>query len=318
MARRLALVVMAVALAGLATAGRAIPPALAVTDAVTLSFATPSSLDRTETRYVVGGPVALSGELLLPEGAGPFPVVVLAHGCGGRTAVDRTWAIVLRDWGYATFALDSFTGRNLHEVCSDATVLSGIQRIPDAYGALRLLATHPHIDARRAALMGFSHGGILTLNAATMWAKETYAPAGQPAFRAFLPFYPYCNSVYPERDHVSAPVRIHIGGADDWTPAASCISLAESLKAAGYDIAITVYPGAYHGFDNPWGGAYQRLTGVDSGATCVFRVPSILGPIPTRAEVKACLTKGATIGGDRKALEQARINVRAQLATLLK
>jgi dienelactone hydrolase len=120
---------------------------------------------------------------------------------------------VLRDWGYATFALDSFTGRKLREVCSDATVLSGIQRIPDAYGALRLLATHPRIDARRAALMGFSHGGILTLNAATLWAKETYVPAGQPAFRAFLPFYPYCNTVYPERDHVSAPLRIHIAPA---------------------------------------------------------------------------------------------------------
>jgi dienelactone hydrolase len=318
MVRRLALFVMSVALAGLATAARPIPPAFGGTDADTLSFATPGSLDRTETRYVVGEPVVLSGELLLPDGAGPFPVVVLAHGCGGRTAVDRTWAIVLRDWGYATFALDSFTGRNLLEVCGDATVLSGIQRIPDAYGALRRLATHPRLDARRAALMGFSHGGILTLNAATVWAKETYAPAGQPAFRAFLPFYPYCNSVYPERDHVSAPVRIHIGGADDWTPAASCVSLAESLKAAGYDVAITVYPGAYHGFDNPWGGAYMRLSGVDNGAPCVFRVPSILGPIPPRAEIKACLTKGATIGGDRKALEQARINVRAQLAELLK
>jgi hypothetical protein len=56
----------------------------------------------------------------------------------------------------------------------------------------------------------------------------------------------------------------------------------------------------------------------DHGATCVFRVPSILGPLPSRAEIKACLTKGATIGGDRKALEQAQINVRAQLAKLLK
>jgi len=62
----------------------------------------------------------------------------------------------------------------------------------------------------------------------------------------------------------------------------------------------------------------MRLPGVDNGAPCVFRVPSILGPIPPRAEIKACLTKGATIGGDRRALEQARINVRAQLAELLK
>src|SRR5215470_13977423 len=123
MRRRLALLALSVALAGLATAARAMPPALVATDVGTLSFATPGSLDRTETRYVVAGPVVLSGELLLPDGAGPVPVVVLAHGCGGRSAVDRTWARVLRDWGYATFALDSFTGRHLHEVCSDATVL---------------------------------------------------------------------------------------------------------------------------------------------------------------------------------------------------
>lgn len=88
MVRRLALFVISVALAGLATAARAIPPAPAVTDAATLlSFATPGSLDRAETRFVPGGPVVLSGELLLPDGAGPFPVVVLAHGCGGRTVV---------------------------------------------------------------------------------------------------------------------------------------------------------------------------------------------------------------------------------------
>src|SRR5262249_13623658 len=129
---RLALFVMSVALAGFATAARTIPVALAVTDAETLSFDTPGSLDRTETRFVPGGPLVLSGELLVPDGAGPFPVVVLAHGCSGRTAVDRTWATVLRDWGYATFALDSLTGRKLGEVCSDATVLSATQRIPDA------------------------------------------------------------------------------------------------------------------------------------------------------------------------------------------
>ncbi|HKF68669.1 MAG TPA: hypothetical protein VKB36_19105 [Vicinamibacterales bacterium] len=47
-------------------------------------------------------------------------------------------------------------------------------------------------------------------------------------------------------------------------------------------------------------------------------MPSILGPIPPRAEINGCLTKGATIGGDRKALEQAQMTVRAQLAELPK
>jgi dienelactone hydrolase len=181
--------------------------------------------------------------LLLPDGAGPFPVVVLAHGCGGRTAVDRTWAIVLRDWGYATFAFDSFTGRNLLEVCGDATVLSGTQRIPDAYGALRRLATHPRIDARRAALMG-SHGGILTLNAATVWARRPMRPPASPHSAPFSPSIPTQQRLSRARSRLGARAYPH--RRRGLTPAASCVSLAESLKAAGYDVAITVYPGAYH------------------------------------------------------------------------
>jgi len=97
--------------------------------------------------------------------------------------------------------------------------MRALQRVPDAYGALRLLAAHPRIDPRRIALMGFSHGGALTMLASTAWAKDTYAAGGLPSFRAFFPFYPNCNPSFPERSRVSAPVRIHTGAADDWTPA---------------------------------------------------------------------------------------------------
>ena len=170
----------------------------------------------------------LSGELLFPEGQGPFPAIVLAHGCAGNRYVESAWGPFLRQLGYATFNIDSFGGRGISEVCTQAGLLTPLQRVPDAYGALRLLAADPKIDPRRIALMGFSHGGMLTMFASTAWAKETYAPGGQTAFRAFFPFYPYCNAVFPERDRVSAPVRIHIGEKDNWTPAKPCAELAAS------------------------------------------------------------------------------------------
>ena len=115
----------------------------------------------------------------------------------------------------------------------------------------------------------------------------------------------------------TAPLRIHIGDADDWTPAASCITLAQSLKASGQDVAITVYPGALHGFDNPITG-FLRMPNVDNGSRCAFRLTSILGPLPLQYEVDECLAKGATLGGNPAALEAARQNVRAELAGLLK
>ena len=190
-----------------------------------------------------------------------------------------------------------------------------MQRLPDVYGALRFLAANPMVDPKRVALMGFSHGGIVTMYASTAWAKETFAPAGQPSFRAFIPFYPYCNTIFPERDKVSAPVRIHTGAADDWTPAKPCEALVASLKASGQDVAINVYPDAYHSFDQARG--FQRLPAVVNGADCFAQLPSILGPV-NAASIANCVKRGASVGESASAAEQARKNVQAQLGELLK
>lgn len=78
-----------------------------------------------------------------------------------------------------------------------------------------------------------------------------------------------------------------------------------------------VYPGAYHSFDNI-GRGFLRLPDVDNAADCAFQVASILGPVPPASETAGCVRKGATIGWNIEATEQARRNVRAQLAELLK
>lgn len=302
--------------AGCATEPAAPPPSPgAVSGTGIFAFRTAGSLVRSSDgrRFEPGSPEVISGELRLPEGRGPFPALVLAHGCNGNHNIERVWGPVLREWGYATFVLDSFRERGIKEVCTQGRRLSPTQRIPDAYGALRLLAAHPQIDARRVALMGFSHGGRLTMHASTAWAKETYAPAGQPSFRAFFPFYPNCNAVFPERERVFAPVRIHTGEADDWTPAAPCVALANSLKASGQDIAIHVYPGAHHSFDQARRQTF--LPNVGNGARCFPHLASILGPILSGAT--GCATKGATVGPNPEALAAARRNLRAQLDELV-
>ena len=306
------------AAAGCAPALKDVKPVLSATDSGTIRFATAASLVRTAdgSRLVLGDPVVISGDLRFPSGTGPFPAVILAHGCSGVGNIEAAWAQPVRGWGYATFVIDSFGGRNLTEVCTNARALTGIQRIPDAYGALRTVATHPRIDARRVALMGFSHGGILTMGASTVWARETFAPAG-PAFRAFVAFYPSCNIGYPERERIAAPVRIHTGELDDWTPATPCVRVAEILKASGQDATITVYPGAHHAFDSN-GLPFLHRPNVDSGAACSLQMKSILGPFPSAREAGGCFRKGATIAWNPEAALQARRNVRAQLAELLK
>jgi len=270
---------------GCASDSIVLTPATAPGSAATgvLSFDTAGSLQRSADgrSFIRGAPTAISGELIFPQGSGPFPAVVLAHGCNGNRNTERAWGPTLREWGFATFVVDSFGSRGIDEVCTNGRTLLPLQRVPDAYGALRLLAAHPKIDPQRIALMGFSHGGALAMLAATSWAKETFVPAGQPAFRAFFPFYPNCNAVFPERDRVSAPLRIHTGELDDWTPSRPCADLTTLLKAAGQDVAINVYPGAHHGFDQARGKFF--LPNVGNGAECFPRLPSLLGPFPASA-----------------------------------
>jgi dienelactone hydrolase len=308
---------------GCATDSIVLTPASAPDSAATgiLSFDSAGSLQRSADgrSFIRGAPTSISGELIFPQGSGPFPAVVLAHGCNGNRNTERAWGPTLREWGFATFVVDSFGPRGIDEVCTNGRTLLPLQRVPDAYGALRLLAQHPKIDPQRIALMGFSHGGALTMLAATSWAKETFVPAGQPAFRAFFPFYPNCNAVFPERDRVSAPLRIHTGELDDWTPSRPCADLTTLLKAAGQDVAINVYPGAHHAFDQARGKIF--LPNVGNGADCFPRIPSLLGPFPAAAVTSSpppCVKRGATVAGNSAAAEQARINLRAQLDELMK
>lgn len=280
-------------------------PTLGVTDSGTIWFMTNEG-------------ELLSGDLKFPSGLGSFPAVILMHGCGGLPSRSiGAWDSLLRSWGYATFVLDSFRGRRLHEVCTDALALTSNRRVPDAYGSLKILATHPKIDRARIALMGFSHGGIATLAAATEWASRTYSGQSGVAFRAFLAFYPYCNAAIPEMTWGPTPVRIHIGELDDWTPARTCESLASRARSMGADVDLIVYKNALHSFDSV-GQPVQYRPEVDNAADCTPRLGSMNGPILNLVELKKCMRKGATVGWDPVATEEARKNVRAQLEKFLK
>jgi len=237
--------------------------------------------------------LTLSGTLAFPAAAAPVPAVVLMHGCNGIGASVRGWERELRRWGYATFVVDSLRGRGLREVCVGGGLASE-ERTGDAYAALVVLATHPRIAATRIALMGFSHGGGTALVAAIPSVAAGHVPAGGPRFRAFIAFYPSCRRQLPGAP-VAAPLRVHIGGLDDWTPARPCEELAVLLAGRGADVGIVVYPDAHHGFDAVGGVAYRYL-----------------------ADVRSPRGRGASVGYSPDATRAARVNVRAELAALLK
>jgi dienelactone hydrolase len=184
------------------------------------------------------------GKLALPPGRGPFPVVIVAHGCDGVSSHSRGWARRVGHWGYATYLLDSYSLRGHTEICADTSVVPFWQRSWDIADAAAHLRTLPVIDGKRIAALGLSHGASGAVHAARM---ETFAPAGPPDLRAVVAFYPYCQE---KAVPFATDVLILVGDADDWTPAQQCIDLvAQHETLPGPRPVLKVYPGATHAFD---------------------------------------------------------------------
>jgi dienelactone hydrolase len=196
-------------------------------------------------------PATLPGELTMPRGTGPFPAVVLLHGCVGIVPASREHLLKYASWyadrGYAGLILDSFASRGVPTVClgGEPTPLT---RAFDAYHALEYLAGLGSIDPRRVVLQGHSHGGATVLTALDQLTAEM---AGTPLrFAAGIAYYPPCAYGSAISAEFYAPVLILIGQKDDWTPAADCEQMQVRQEAQAPDrVRLTIFPNATHSFD---------------------------------------------------------------------
>jgi dienelactone hydrolase len=195
--------------------------------------------------------VTLTGRLQGPDSPEPLPAVILMHGSNGpEGAGPGSWSPVLRELGYATFRLDSFTARGLTQVDDPPSAFHPFPRIYDAYRAVEVLAADPRIDSSRIVVMGWSHGGIPALYSAMTRFQEAFGPE-TGRIVAHVAFYPACNFVLvDELDVAPVPIREFHGADDDNTLAAPCRDYIDRLAAAGADAEMTEYPDALHDFDN--------------------------------------------------------------------
>lgn len=204
-------------------------------------------------------PPSIPIKVLKPDGAGPFPAVVVLHDCSGlgprSSGAPARWAKVLLREGYVVLIPDSFSTRGHADgVCTDSSPgrfeVSPNRRVRDAYEALAFARSLPYVDGAHVGVMGGSHGGSTTL--ATMVVPH------DAGFAAAVALYPGCGARRygewrvgsPGAYKPDAPLLILIGELDDWTPAEPCRQLAQGARDAGYPVSIKIYPGARHGFDS--------------------------------------------------------------------
>ena len=118
---------------------------------------------RTEEIVFESGSFRIVGDLRLPGGTGPYPVVVFVHGDGPN---DRTSGVTyppimerMERAGYATFAWDKpGTGESIGEI--DRNRL-GEQRAQIVLDAINILKAHPDIDSKQIGMWGISQAGYV-------------------------------------------------------------------------------------------------------------------------------------------------------------
>jgi dienelactone hydrolase len=190
----------------------------------------------------------LRGLLSKPDGDGPFPAVILLHGCSGLELdmPDRSTYKLFRDYahryndrGYVALVLDSYQARGLANLCRDAGAKLDLEgRTWDAYSAARYLKGLGYVDPKRIVVHGLANGGTTALAIASRDNPEQIA--------AVIAAYPDCNLT----PRFTAPVLILVGGGDDWTPARDCQAMVIAAPRTSA-VFLKVYPGASHEFDYP-------------------------------------------------------------------
>ncbi len=204
----------------------------------------------------------------VPHAGAKLPAIVLLHsGWGWSDEHDgtSTYAQALQKAGFATLELRMFPTHGSAKAGGPSAYL------PELFGSLNFLASHPEIDPKRIGVAGYSYGGLLALVAGTTWANKTYGNSGQQ-FAAHAPFYPLCwvlkanaqgrkNPVPTSAwmEWTGAPIKIYAGANDDYDnrDPKACEDAVKALPESQQRVfSVQVYPDATHGWDQKKGASF--------------------------------------------------------------
>ncbi len=282
-----------------------------------------------------GEPAQIVGHLFLPPGDAKAGAVILIHGSGGiYDAMLDYWPKKLNAAGLAVLSMDTFGPRGVKSTAEDQASVPFSADTADAFAALRMLATHPRIDARRIAVMGFSRGGITVWRSAVNRIIASQKLPDGLRFAAHVAMYSGgCAGLLRIRPNPGvfspAPLLWVHGEADDYTPIGACRDYADRIAAAGTPSRLVAIPGAHHKFDQDdtrrvfLRGAQRTAedcpleTDVETLQVMDHRTGQRITGDALAEVQKSCAQTGAHVQGDRAARDQAASAVLAFLAQAL-
>jgi dipeptidyl aminopeptidase/acylaminoacyl peptidase len=232
----------------------------------------PSGYTTYRISYPADG-LRLTGLLHVPNGDGPFPVII-----ANRGHIDRErYQPGMDSRAFSEF----FAPRGYLVVAPDYRGYGGGDAGPnqfytgyyvDILALIPLAQKLPMARPGKVGMWGHSRGASITVAAATVSdqiaAAVVYAPAPadlaadyerrrrQSSNRPGDDTWPFAPDQNPEAyarvspinyfEHVSAPVMLHHGTADTVVDASASVAIADALRAAGKDVTLHLYDGGAH------------------------------------------------------------------------
>jgi len=187
----------------------------------------------------------LVGTVCVPDGPGPFPVVLVMSNALGLGTQARGSAAQLAERGYLAVATDMYGDSQFDE--TGQIVASQYMGLMEDRPALRALANAwrdaaaalPEADPTRVAAIGYCFGGACVLELARSGAD----------LRAVVSYHGILETPMPaEPGVINGEVAVYAGALDPYAPPAQTEGLAAEMQAAGASHAITVFSTALHSF----------------------------------------------------------------------
>jgi dienelactone hydrolase len=193
--------------------------------------------------------------IYMPEGEGPFPAVMLFHGCSGRTlSHEQDWARRFNGEGVAVITVDSYSGRgiNWEEACNMQVMLPW-QRASDVISTIEYAKTLDKIKSDELYVEGFSHGAM-TIWASLVFASNESAPIGLETWPAgginglkgaFM-FYGPCIEPWD----LDVKAAMLLAEEDQYIDENTCTAYKEKYPELAKDLSVDIYAGATHTYDH--------------------------------------------------------------------
>lgn len=211
--------------------------------------------------FPVSGPGGRTtpGYLAHPEGAGPFPGVVVIQEWWGVDAHIKSVVELMARNGYAAIAPDLYHGEVAEEPDEArklAMALIMAEAIDDVQGAADYLTAQSYVEPKKVGVMGFCMGGRITM--VMSWE-------GKENIGAVVTFYGGgLNPTDEQFQAVKVPVLGLYGKEDGGIPEASIRRWEAKLKEFGKINEMVIYDGAPHAFFNDTRPAFRKEAAADA------------------------------------------------------